>query len=137
MKVQRKISWLPALLGFVVLAGCAGTQVQDSPEDIVRQRATARWQALIAGDVEKAYQFLQPAYRAVRDLKFYRGTIAGGAAQWKDVDVIGVECKADACSARIRIGYVLLGKRYSEGLATHYDEKWISEKGDWWLYERP
>jgi len=128
---------MSALLGAVFLAGCATTQVQDTPENIVRQRAKSRWDALIAGDVEKAYQFLQPSYRALVNLDSYRRTVSGGLAQKTGADVIGVECGADVCTARIRIDYKLVIKGYGDALATHYDEKWVSEKGIWWLYERP
>ena len=126
-----------ALLGALFLAGCATTQVQDTPENIVRQRAKARWDALVAGEKEKAYQFLSPSYRALRDFNYYQRTISGGLAQWKSADVIGVQCKPDACTARIRIEFQILMKGYGNALNTHYDESWILEKGDWWFYERP
>lgn len=138
MKLRRKFALMCLLLGVLLLAGCATPQVQGSPENIVRQRAKARWDALIAGDTEKAYQFLQPAYRAVRNLKFYQSSVARGATQWTGVDVIGVECKPDVCSARIRMDYKLaLGMGSGAAFNTHFDEQWIMEKGNWWLYERP
>lgn len=139
MKLRRKLSLMSALLGVLLLAGCATPPMQVSPENIVRQRAKARWDALIAGDTEKAYQFLHPAYRAVRDLKFYQASVSPRAAQWTGVDVIGVECKADVCSARIRIDFKVVQGMASRGAIfdTHYDEQWIIENGSWWLYERP
>ena len=139
MKLRRKHYLMSALLGVLLLGGCASPRMQDSPENIVRQRAKARWDALIAGDTEKAYQFHQPAYRAVRDLKFYQASVSPRAAQWKGVEVIGVECKADVCSAKIRIEFMVVKGMGSRGAAfdTHFDEQWIMEKGIWWLYERP
>lgn len=131
------------LLGVATLAGCASTSQSQaspdkSPEAVVRERAKARWDALIAGDTEKAYQFLQPSYRAVRNLNFYRGTIAGGAVQWKNAEVVGVECKTEVCSATIRIEYVPVAIKAAGGvLMNHFDEQWVSDQGAWWLYQRP
>lgn len=138
MKLRRKLSLMSALLGVLFLAGCAAPQVQDSPENMVRQRAKARWDALIAGDTEKAYQFLHPAYRALRDLKFYQASVSRGLAQITGVDVIRVECKTDVCTARIRMDYKFAqsggpGGAFDMG----YDEQWTMESGNWWLYERP
>ena len=138
MKLRHKLSVMSALLGVLLLAGCATPVVQDSPETVVGQRAKARWDALLAGDTEKAYQFLHPAYRALRDLKFYQDSVSRGAAQVTDVDVIRVECKAAVCTARIRIEYKFAAGMASGGpVDMGFDEQWILEKGGWWLYERP
>jgi len=137
MKRNRKLVLASALLGAALLAGCAAPSVQVAPEDAVRLRAKARWDALIAGEFEKAYQFLQPSYRPLRDFDSYRRTVAGGLSKWTGADVVGVECAAEACTARIRIDYQVPAMMRGATLNTHYDEKWVSEKGNWWLYERP
>lgn len=116
-----------------LLGGCAALPVA-APEDVVRERAEARWQALVAGDVEKAYGFLAPSYRALYDLQRYR-TMIGGGAQHQGAKVIGVECKPEVCTAKIRIDYTV--PKFAGVFNTHYDEQWIAEQGGWWFYVKP
>jgi hypothetical protein len=117
----------------LLLTGCAVLPVA-APEDVVRERAESRWQALIAGDIEKAYGFLAPSYRAVYDLPRYR-TMIGNAAQHQGAKVVGVECKPEVCTAKIRIEYTV--PKFSGVYSTHYDEQWIVEQGGWWVYVKP
>ena len=74
-------SALGAVLAAGLLAGCASL-APAPPEEQVRARATERWQALVAYQMDKAYAFTTPAYRAVaspaRDRSRY-----GNAAQWR------------------------------------------------------
>ena len=48
----------------LALAACAGLQPK-TPEDVVRERSEARWDALIKRDFDKAWEYTQPAYRAL------------------------------------------------------------------------
>lgn len=130
---SRPVTLVSALLSVAAIGGCAALP-SGSPEDLVRQRATARWEALISGDLDTAYGYLAPSYRAVRDLNQFRASISG-AVQWKGINIVGVECKPEACSARVRIDYSAAGMA---GLFnTHYDEQWVMEDGKWWLFQKP
>ena len=57
-----------------MLAACAttGGVTAESPLEVkqaaVTERAKARWQAVIDGDVEKAYGYLSPGSKAVTSL---------------------------------------------------------------------
>jgi hypothetical protein len=124
-----------ALIGASTLAGCA-TFAPVPPEKLVQERAQARWQALIAGDFEGAYNYLPPSYRALHDLKYYRGTI-NNAVERKGAEVIRAECKTDVCLATVRVDAVFAGAMGGHRtLSTHYEEKWVSEDGGWWYYEK-
>jgi hypothetical protein len=64
--VTKLLSALPsriaALVGAALLAGCmASTPSRPAPEDEVRLRAQARWDAVVAHDWQKAYSFATPA----------------------------------------------------------------------------
>src|SRR4051812_14548430 len=70
---------LLAVLGAMVAVGCSslGGISKDSPVEAKKeragQRAQARWDALIRGDVNAAYEFLSPGTRAVTSQAVYKG----------------------------------------------------------------
>ena len=119
----------------VTLAGCASVFTPKPPEEAVRERATARWQALVAGQYDKAYQMLSPSYRGVTSQERYTAGL-GGAAVWTGAEVIRVNCEPEKCTARVRIdAKPLAGPRYDGIISTGVDEIWVNEGGQWWLYQ--
>ena len=48
--------------GLVLLSACA-TSPRISPEESVKERATARWELFFSGDLAGAYEYLSPGYR--------------------------------------------------------------------------
>src|SRR5271169_399554 len=88
-----------ALLGLVV-AACATIAVDSAPEvkqKVVAERAQARWQALIKGDLDGAYAFLSPASKKATSLAAYSASIKPG--MWRTVKVDKVDCEAELCKA--------------------------------------
>jgi hypothetical protein len=116
-----------------LLAGCA-SMGSSTPEETVRQRAQARWDALLAGKFDQAYQFLSPASRAVLSPERYRGSF-GGAAAWKAVRVESVSCtQPDRCIASIKVTYEPNLRRGRLGtIDTSVEETWLLDAGQWWL----
>lgn len=130
----RFLALLAAAAASAALAGCAAF-APKSPEDLVRERAQARWQALLAGDYERAYQFLSPGSRSVVSLDRFRGR-HGNTVTWKSAEVFKVECgQPERCVATITIVYQpLLARGSSIGSSqTSVDEVWILDSGQWWL----
>lgn len=116
-------------------AGCASLS-SAPPEEVVRERAQARWDALRAGEWAKAYGYMAPSFRAVVDEKRYPSRFGGGVA-WVGAEVVQVTCQEERCIARVRIdAKPILGGRPGEVMSTHYDETWVREDRQWWLYER-
>jgi hypothetical protein len=123
--------WLSLLaLG---LAGCAGISVDSSPQAkqrLVAERAQARWQVLLKGDVEGAYQFLSAGSKAVTSLDVYKAKIRPG--MWREAKVDKVECEAEICKVSMQITY---DTRRMRGIQTPLDESWIIENGSaWYIY---
>ena len=86
---RRRVA-LASLLaaGALALAGCAALQ-PVTPESIVTQRVEQRWAALIDGNLEKAWEFAQPGFRAIVKQKDYRKryfTINTDNEQQKEID---------------------------------------------------
>lgn len=127
-------SVLGAALAASFLAGCASL-APAPPEERVRARATERWQALVAYQMDKAYAFTTPAYRAVTSFERDRARY-GSAAQWLGAEVIRVNCEPEKCTARVRIDVkpIVPGFGGKTTLSTHADEIWLLVDGQWWLH---
>lgn len=124
--------------GFLV--GCA-SKLPDSrgqssgspqtPEQIVVSRAQERWDALRAGQYDKAFSYITPSMRATLPLEVFRGRI--GSASWLDVKVTKAVCEPEVCDVSVKIDYyVLPNVRDSQTV----NEKWILDGGNWWFVYR-
>ena len=125
-----------------VLGGCASTPVSTrAPEEIVAERAQARWEGFIKGDLVKAYQYNTPGYRGMVSQKRFQET------RGRDGRVIGAEvfrttCEAkEKCVVRLKLtAYAPLTSGNHSGMptkiSTAVDETWILEDGQWWYFEK-
>jgi hypothetical protein len=119
-----------ALVVVTALAGCA-TLTSGKPEESVKARAQARWDALLRNDVHAAYEYLSPGSRGVMDYKTYEGSIRQGF--WKSATVDSVTCPSPKrCEANETIEYEFQGRRTRSPLT----ETWIEEGGNWWLVRK-
>lgn len=119
-----------ALVLGVAVAGCAAMQPR-TPEEAVKARAQARWDALLKGDMKAAYALLSPGSKAVTTQEAYAGTMRAGF--WKSVVVEKVACDApQACEAQVTIEYEFQGRR----TRTPLRETWIREGMDWWYVQK-
>ncbi len=104
------------------------------PEEIVKKRSEERWQALVNGQFDKAYEYLAPSYRAVNSFERYRSNF-GNAASWQNAQVLSVACETDKCDVRLRI-QLKLAVRGVDTVATALNETWLLEDGKWWLFQK-
>ena len=121
-------AWSAGFLVAIVVgvSGCAGI-VSGSPEQVVKERAQARWDALVKGDVKTAYGYLSPGTRAVTTLKTYETSVSKGF--WKSANVGKVECRnTDNCEVSGTIRYTFQGQEIS----TPFRETWIKSESEWW-----
>lgn len=122
----------------LALSGCAGLfGPPPTAEQIVRQRAEARWQALVAQDWETAYSFATPAYRSAIDLAGFRARHQGGAAKWKGVKPATADCKEASCDVNVTIVFEPTMQKGFGELSTTINEKWLLEDGQWWVHLKP
>ncbi|HET9578066.1 MAG TPA: hypothetical protein VFP44_09590 [Usitatibacter sp.] len=120
--------FLAALM--LLMSGCAALESRD-PAAVVKQRAQARWDALIKGNTQTAYQYLSPGSRAVLTPDAYASSIRQGF--WKSAKVDAVTCKtADNCDVGVTIEYEFQGRRTKTPLI----ETWIREGSEWWYLQR-
>jgi hypothetical protein len=130
------------LLGIVAAAaalsglGCSSlgpAAVERTPEEIVTERAAARWSALLRGDTATAYQYLSPAYRAVVSPELYRGRFGGGI-RWREIEAVTADCAAERCDVGVVVKYE--APRWKIVNSRKLEEVWILVDGQWWLHQR-
>jgi hypothetical protein len=134
MKGLCGLTWRSVLVLFMV-SGLIACGEPKTPEQIVAERAQARWDALLAGDFETAYSFAAPSYRDVVDaVRFQQGL--GGHASWLGAKVREVTCREDVCDAMVRLKYRSPLPPRME-FETDDIERWLSEDGEWWIFLKP
>lgn len=118
------------------LAGCAGPTSSAPPEQVVRQLATQRWQALLSRDFAKAYEFAVPSYRALKNVEFYKRNREATPVKWISAEVFGVQCEAVKCVVRIKLeSKPVLPFNFQGTIEGGIDETWVLEGGKWWMFE--
>lgn len=121
------------LVAAALLAGCAALPA-SAPEDAVRARAQARWDAVIAGDWEKAYGFATPAYRAALDLHQFR-VRHDALIKHRKASVFDVACESDTlCKVKMQVTFTPPQDIPTPDLTTVIEERWVAEDGQWWRY---
>lgn len=126
---------MASLVALTLLAGCAS--FTPKPEALVLERAQARWALMLEGDVKGAYEYLAPSVRKLLTADKYV-TRFGAAATLDKAAVVGSNCDSEVrCAARIRVERPpILGGRKGDKISTHFDETWVKEDGQWWLFIR-
>ena len=120
----------------LTLSACASLG-GGTPEEQVRQRATERWQALVAGQFSRAYSYNTPGFRAVVTPDGYRNRF-GSALTWLGAEVIRVDCpEASKCNALVRVDFrPVLSRKDDVKLSSHVDETWLLEDRQWWYFQK-
>jgi hypothetical protein len=130
-RLLRSIAWLT--LGSAVVAGCASVSSNSSSEQkqkVVAERAQARWDVLIKGDVASAYQFLSSGSRASTSLDLYKAKMKPGL--WRQAKVDKVDCEGEICKVMMLVTY---DAKQMKGIETPVAETWIIENGSaWYVY---
>ena len=137
---RDRVRWLLPLMILALLSACASLTPQDtdawrdSQRAKLKERAEARWKALITGDYAAAYEYLSPDHRVVVSLQQFRGKF-GGTIAWRMA--IAKDIKYD--SPTVATVMVAVTYRYSGPLGGGeietgrlMAEKWLYSGGEWW-----
>jgi hypothetical protein len=100
-------------------------------------RAVARWEYIIQGKPEKAYDLLSPGARSAKPRAVWAKEIAERPVRWEKVQFRDKACDSEeACSVRLEITYTAPlqgapgGMLSSPGFLT---EHWIKVKKQWYF----
>ena len=137
------IKYGSALLLIALLAGCAQAPVPapapSSPEEALRERVSAYYQALIAGDYKGAYEFFTPGYRSTWSATDHY-QIHPIIGTWLSAEVLSVDCVSEyACDVMVSTRF-----RFSQnvepigGQEVPMDTKhrWLYTDGQWYYLPR-
>ena len=139
MHVTNSHRWLRAAAAGIfmaVAAGCASIGAGSRPaEQVVLERAQARWNALVDRDFGAAYAYLTSGYRAVVPLAAYRRQTTG-PAQWEGAKAHSAKCEAARCIVAVEITFRIGLPGHADRVQSSFvDETWVLEDGQWFKYE--
>ena len=131
------------LLGSVcclLLAGCAGQSALKgggsgvSPE----QRAVERWQLVIDGKYDLAYDYLSPGSRELQSRQAYAAAISARPVHYHAVEHVEKSCNESVtvCTVVSKLTFSVIsslsgvGKMKADSII---EERWINSAGRWFL----
>lgn len=137
---QPMKSFVP-LIAAILLAACAGTpQRQAQQPQTLEERALARWQHLIDGEPELAWDYLSPGFRATTSREVYAAQMATRPVRWISARVIGTECESeDVCEVQVEVGVSVQSHVTGVGRVEAQRairEGWIRSGGQWFNVPR-
>ena len=103
-----------------------------TPEEIVSQQSKAYWQARISANVEAAYAFTSPSYRAVHSFASYRLKY-GAPPAFGEQEIVKVECEPDRCKVTSRF-QTFTPLVPNAKLSVAKSEVWLREQDKWWVF---
>lgn len=123
------------LIAGLALTTVACASVQEAPaEGVVVQRAQKRWDALLEGKIDEAYQFLSPGSKAKWGEKEYRSRI--GLGLWQGARVARADCSADRCDVHVKVDFRYRRPGMNVVAETAVQEVWVKEEGIWWYVHK-
>lgn len=129
----KRFFYAVAVLFCVAATGCATQSSKLTPEERVAALSQKRLDALLAGDLKKAYGFLSPAYRSGVTFSRYSAFVAG-VGTWKEAEVKSVNCEEQLC--KVAVGLTYKSPMVKEVLTTTLNERWLNIDGKWWYYQK-
>jgi hypothetical protein len=120
------------LLLLMLLSACATT---PSPDEIVKERAEARWEALLSKDYATAYSYYSPGYRSTTSVTDYEIGIRLRRVRWTSAVYLKHDCEENTCSVSFRMGYRVGSPVPGVNTWDGYDkitDQWVKTGGEWW-----
>ncbi|MDX1554775.1 MAG: hypothetical protein R3212_01985 [Xanthomonadales bacterium] len=123
-----------AMAGALVLSACATTGGGGGGSAVV-ERAEDRWDALIAGDFERAYGYYTPGFRSSQKLSDFELSMRLRKVRVSGVRYLEHECEEVRCTLQFESTYKVAspvpGIEVWEG-KSRIEENWINTNGQWW-----
>ena len=113
----------------------AAVDDEAARRDALKKRVLAKWDAMVKRDFDAVYAFTSPAYREAFSLSVFKRKFGNARVQWQSVDVVSMDFKGnDAATVNIKINIVYHDpqSQKSINMATHDQESWVYNDGQWW-----
>ena len=118
---------------FLLISACAATRPS---EQVVEERAMARWSALLGDDLTGAYEYLSPGYRSSVSVKNYQRALLLKKIKWNDAKFIESECEETTCKVKISLNYTAFGAvpglKSFNGIQS-IEESWVLVDRNWYM----
>lgn len=133
-----RIAKLAVVGCLVALFSACNAQPPKSDVEVVKERAQARMDALLANDAKAAYALMTPGYRGATKLTEFETTAGLAAARMASAEARNATCEELVCKVFVYAQYRFPGKLVVKGQeeATFErvnEEKWIKVDGEWWF----
>ena len=132
--VVRPVALVLALLAVMLLSACATTP-GDSPGDIVRERAQARWDALLSRDYAGAYAYYSPGYRSAVTVTDFEIGIRMRRMGYTSAKYLEHACDENTCKVTFQVGYRVSAPVPGVGTWNGFQsikDQWVKTGGEWW-----
>ena len=122
----------------LALAACAtgGTKGPSATDVDVEDRALQRWEHLIAGKGELAWDYLTPGARSTKSRENYGREMRDRPVKWKSVEFEDKNCDApDRCTIRLVMEYTVklpLSVGGEIQAPAFVEEQWLRLDGVWY-----
>ncbi len=131
LKTSRTIAVAALAL---LLAACS--KPDRPPEDVVAERAQARWDAMVAQEFQRAWEYYSPGFREQTEPAVFEVQMSQRPVRWDSAELVEVECpQPEKCTARFRVGYTAVGAPGQlAGLQNERSirETWVRLQDEWW-----
>lgn len=112
--------------------GCTSvSRVPETPEQAVKARAQERWNALVAGQFDKAFEFITPSGRSTLPIEVFRARLGG--SKWRGATVTSAVCEPEVCDLTVILDIEVLPNLPHKQPVS---EKWLLVDGKWWFVYR-
>lgn len=117
-----------ALAGLAIaIAGCAAIETKPK-EEVVKQRAQARADAMVAGDYKAVFEFYSPVARQTMKYESFVQNVQLGT--WKGATIDKVQCSSEElCQVDLTIDYAHRMGRFKGPVR----QSWLKEQNNWYL----
>ena len=117
----------------VLLSACA---TKMSTENVLEERATARWETLLSGDLAGAYEYLSPGFRSSVPSLQYQRRLLLNKVKWTGAHYIESDCTETTCKVKISLDYTVYGAipgvKSFDG-TQEIEESWVKVNGTWYF----
>ena len=131
--VRRYLKIALMVSGLMLLSACT---VPENKQSSIEERVNARWDALLAGDLAGAYEYLSPGYRSSVSSLQYQRMVLLRQIEYTSAKYVNSECEQATCTVAVLVGFTVYGAvpgvKSFDG-SRNIEESWVMVDGNWYI----
>ncbi len=137
-KNNNRLFFVYIIFSFFLLSGCQTlNKAKISPEDALRNRVTAYWDARVQDQPEKAYEMIEPDAKQSLGLSTYTKRTSQSKILSYKIEDITVDSENREATVRVarsfRIKPGVIPINIDKPLQQTADSKWVCIDGQWYM----